>query len=244
MTLMVTLVVAMALTGPSAWAISVGNGPGPGESSQHDPVWGFALGGPPTRYGWVMYSGVPVTLDPNAGPWTKQLNLEPYDVYEEDGEILLVLEALIVDGSAPWTGWHEEILTPGWEWATVDIEVYGISDGVLFGYESDENPGTLTPVPGFSFNLQPTTLDFFFDPILPGSDVSDIYIAKGLVFVGVDPGNPNETTSSPVFISEYPTGAAGGVIPEPATITLVCLSIAAVGSALRRRLRDRSPRLH
>ena len=218
----------MALTGPSAWAngvIPVGNGTGPGAATGHD-----IFVGPPPFPAWLISlpaeEPIPVVWDPDIGPWTKELRLmladgSPFAFHE--GDAIPVVEFLTVGGSTPWTDWHEEILTPGWEWVPIDegdTAFLGSPDGI--------------PAPGLIVDLQPTTIDFFFDPILPGTDIA---IAKFIIFVGVDPGNPEETTLDSVFIAEYPTV---NVIPEPATVTLGVLSIVAAGSALRRRLRDRS----
>ena len=214
-TLTVTLVVAMASTSPSAWAISVGNGPGQGESTSHT-IYSVGVGA-----AWFIpappAASIPVTLDPSAGPWSKRLDLvnSGNPVVLEEGQSLPVIEFLKVDGNTPWTDWHEEILTPGWEWHSSNI-------GVTVTTELGTYPAG-PPVPGLSFNLQPTTLDFFFDPILPGTE---IFIVKSIRFVGVDANNPEETTGDPVFISEYPT-------PEPATLGLLLLG----GLALLRRRR-------
>ena len=210
-TLTVTLVVAMALTCPSAWAISVGNGPGQGESTNHAI---YAVG---VAAAWFIpappAASIPVTLDPSAGPWSKRLDLihSETPVVLEEWQSLPIIEFLKVDGNTPWTGWHEEILTPGCEWDSSDLGVTVTTD-----------LSTFPPVPGLSFNLQPTTLDFSFDPILPGTE---IFIVKGIRFVGVDANNPEETTGDPVFISEYP-------IPEPATLSLLALGVLAL---LRRK---------
>ena len=131
----------------------------------------------------------------------------------EEWQSLAVIESLKVDGNTPWTDWHEEILTPGCEWDSSDLGVTVTTD-----------LSTFPPVPGLSFNLQPTTLDFSFDPILPGTE---IFIIKDIRFMGVDANNPEETTGDPVFISEYP-------IPEPATLSLLVIGMVLLRHERRR----------
>ena len=215
-TLTVTLGVAMALTGPSAWAISVGDGPGQGESTNHD-IYAVGVGA-----AWFIpappAASIPVTLDPSAAPWSKRLDLihSGTPVEMEEWQSLPVIEFLKVDGNTPWTGWHEEILTPGWEWHS--------SDPLGVTVTTDLNTFPLVPVPGLSFNLQPTTLDFSFDAISPGTE---IFIVKDIRFMGVDANDPEERTGDPAFISEYP-------IPEPTTLSLLV-----IGMVLLRRERRR-----
>ena len=213
-TLTVTLVVAMALTTSSAWAIAVGDGPGRRVSTSHS-ITAVGVGA-----AWIIpappAAPIPVRLDHSVGPWSKRLDLiHNAPVVMEEWQALPVIEHLKVDGDTPWTDWHEEILTPGWRWSSTAIEVTVTTD-----------LSTRPPVPGLSFDLQPTALDFYFDPILPGTE---IYIVKSIQFMGVDPNDPEETTGDPVFISQHPT-------PEPATLGLLAVGAPAL---LRRRRRRR-----
>jgi hypothetical protein len=125
-----------------------------------------------------------------------------------------VIEYLAVDGDTPWTDWHEEILTPGWEWiALADVDA-------LDGLDLPMIVGISGELAGLTFDMTPTTLDFFFDPIQPGTDIG---IAKALQYVGTAP------TSDPIVLREYPTG-----IPEPPTIVLMSLGLAGLGFARRK----------
>ena len=65
--------------------------------------------------GWNVGSSttpVPVGFDPAAGSWVKTLTIQNM------GTPHFVDEWLQVSGTTAWTDWHEEILTPDWNWAT------------------------------------------------------------------------------------------------------------------------------
>jgi hypothetical protein len=203
---------------PPALAILVGNGSGTGATSSYD----VAIA-PPLF--WVVSNGFPlpnpleVALDPAAGPWTKTFNLVAAptgnDLTLAPNDIVGILEDLVVAGDTPWTDWHETILTPGWAW---------IADAGL-GLPAVATTGGI--VPGLSYNMTATTLDFFFDPIQPGTEIS---IGKEIQFVGTQP-----TTGGSVMVQEYPTASA---VPEPPTVVLMGLALVGLGVVGRRKLVD------
>ena len=127
-----------------------------------------------------------------------------------------LLEYITVGRGTQLTDWHEEILTPGWEWNdVVDPFIALIVDNNFGGV-----------LPGLSFNRTSTKLDFSFDAILPGTQ---ILIQKELEFVGVDDSNDEEIFEGSVVIREYPT------IPEPSTFILLGAGLAGLAFWRKRR---------
>jgi MYXO-CTERM domain-containing protein len=167
--------------------------------------------------GWSIDSGnssnpwIPVQLDPNGSPWTKTLvgdmNIGGGVVYANPGDTFSVQELLMVAPTQSWTDWHEDLLSPEWDWL---------------------GPTTLLanglPAPGLSFSTTPATLvsggtiDFTFNPLPPGTQVT---IQKTLHYAGLS----GQMYASKVIVSENPT-------PEPATAALLALGGLAV---VRRR---------
>lgn len=161
-----------------------------------------------TPTGWDI-GPVPVVLDPSGSPWSKILT-DPTGgaVQGTVGTTYTLHEQLVVSGNRPWTDWHEQIMTIGWQW--------------------QQNASILAngnPVGGFSAVYTPATsasggsVDFYFNSLAPGT-VVDIF--KKLEFAG-QVGTFNTGT---IDIHEYPT-------PEPASIGL----LAAGGLVLIRRRR-------
>ena len=160
-----------------------------------------------TPSGWDI-GPVSVVLNPSGGPWSKILT-DPTGgpVTGTVGTTYTLHEKLKVGGTLPWTDWHEEITTIGWEWQpTSTILANGIPVG---GFSANYTPGT---------SASGGSVDFFFNSLAPGT-VVDIF--KTLQFAG-QAGTFNTGT---INLHEYPT-------PEPASIGLLAL-----GSlfALRRR---------
>ncbi len=142
--------------------------------------------------------------------------------------------------SGPVTDWHEEILTPGWEWVRPDDP--RVTAG-LPGFQGlfppgqtlitrDGGPWPSEPIP-HPGGPDPTKIWEKFEPILPGETLD---IHKALLWVGT-PGNRiwgdgvddagNMISEDGIVVLEYPT-------PEPGTFSLLALGLLA--GACRRSL--------
>jgi len=165
---------------------------------------------------------VSVSYDPTAGPIEKWLKFD--SDLNGDGAIdlndlaifaanpIFNLQEFLVVGPGPaWTDWHEEILTPDWEWGNVQINSFGPPPG----------PTNLL------IQQTPTTVDFYFDPLPPGTQVD---IRKQLVFAGNIADQAFQTdflqNNLMVKISEHPT------VPEPSGLVLAACGV--LGLCLRR----------
>ncbi|HVP12070.1 MAG TPA: PEP-CTERM sorting domain-containing protein [Phycisphaerae bacterium] len=163
---------SMLLAAGSAQAQGVGN---PGQLPVAIPM--------NTSTGWDISNGatggpVPVVLDPLGPVWHKDL-LPPPGAQIFGGQTYTLHELLVVAGNLPWTDYHEDILTPGWNWSNPSFLVNGV-------------------VPtGFSFVNSPGSISFFFNSIAPGS-VVDIH--KDLVYSG-----PVPAVFPSISVNQYPT---------------------------------------
>lgn len=180
------------------------------------------LGSLPTQFqslvpitGWSVDSGnaaypwVPVQISPTGPQWVKTFtgpNGQPFTAVP--GQTFTLQELLEVAPTQSWTDWHEEILTPGWDWLP--------PSNLLANF---------VPAPGLTTVYTPGTMtsggqvDFYFNPIAPGTQV---VIRKMLIYVGT----PGATFNGTLQIAQYPT-------PEPTTMGLMALG----GAALLRRRR-------
>ena len=143
---------------------------------------------------------------------------------------------LPVPGTAgtPVTDWHEEILTPGWEWVIPgDVRFPSLFPPNSSLITRNGQPWPWSPIP---MPTDPTKLWVRFPPI-PPNNVLDVH--KALLWVGTDgnriwgDGTLNDGTTfdeSFIRVREYPT------IPEPATFALASLAgVMAWSHALRRK---------
>jgi hypothetical protein len=165
---------------------------------------------PPNHFEVATTAGpIPVALNPLGPPWIKKFELGGQLV--GPGQQFTVRELLQVAGNRPWQDWHEQALTPGWEWLPNSVILAG---GIpAAGLTVSTTPGTLAAG---------GTIDYTFNSLAPGTIVD---IRKILVYTGGATGVPFQGT---IAIAEYPT-------PEPATLSLLALG----GLAALRRPRDR-----
>jgi hypothetical protein len=153
-------------------------------------------------------TALPVVRDPLGPAWQKILvgqNFLP--VTANAGQTYYLHESLVVSGNLPWSDWHEDILTPNWDWTGAQIL---INNSVPAGLVVNNIPGNAG---------QGGSISFLFNSVAPGS-VVDIY--KQLTY-STNPAVP--PFSSKIVVNEYPT-------PEPASLSLLALGGLAV---LRRR---------
>ena len=161
---------------------------------------------------------IDVILDPDAGPWIKNLagpNGGPVsadDTGQTAPSIFNLTEFLHVGGTIPWTDWHQEIRTAGWYPRIVSVLANG------------------NPIPGLQVDYTDPVwpnkggaADITFPPLMPCTNVK---IVKQLVWEG-DPGNIGDLFNGIVVMAQYPT-------PEPAALGLLAAGALAL---LRRRRR-------
>lgn len=204
---------------------------------------------PPIAVDWIPFTAVPLPqagswmlqmdliVDPQAGPMEKHFQ-SPFDAPGEnimlDAEQPLPLPMwedfliLPVPGTpgVSVTDWHEEILTPGWEWVIPEVTIPEVSVITRNGA-----PWPWSPIP-----MDPPDPSKFWAafPPIPPHDVLDVH--KALLWVGT-PGNRiwgdnalddgTDFDESFIAVREYPT------IPEPTSLALVCLAV--LGAVLWRR---------
>jgi len=202
----VGLVVAGVVLGMATGALAQGVAP---------PLGGSATSYQQTASGWDILdpSGTPqvVVRDPLGQPWYKDLVTTP-GVAVLPGSVFKVHELLVIGGNLSWGDWHEQILTPGWEWLPASSLL-----------------ANSLPAPGLTVSTTPGTsslggsIDYTFGTLGPGT-VIDIY--KSLVYSGTGLPAPTPPFFGSIRVAEYPT-------PEPATLSLLALG----GVALLRRSR-------
>ncbi len=197
MTLTIVAAALSTLVAANALAQGVGNLPLPSH---------FETGVPASGWTVIDPSGlpIPVELDPTGPFWRKEFTGPQGQPFSQPafGPPLPVTEVLIVAGNLPWTDWHETVLHPDWTWANPQILING------------------SPASNLVTVISGNSVDFYFDPVYPGSLVT---IKKDLIYNGV----PGATFYGKLQIIEYPT-------PEPATAGL---SSAAGLLLVRRRVR-------
>ncbi|MAE61174.1 MAG: hypothetical protein CMJ49_07440 [Planctomycetaceae bacterium] len=168
----------------------------------------------PSGEGWTI--GDPnhpmaVHHDPNAGPWTKQLDTSGVS---SDGEqdlptttIFRLHEHLQVYHGPAWTDWHEEILTSGWGWDDGTLALAPMMEVMR-----PDDTGFI-PAPGLEIQIHGPALWFFFDPLPAGTLVN---IWKDLVQLNTNTEGSGGSIKadgpfpSTIDVRQYPT------IPTPA----------------------------
>ncbi len=180
------------------------------------------LGSLPTQFpspvpvvGWSVDSGnaanpwLPVQINPAGPQWIKTFsgpNGQPFTAVP--GQTFTLQELLVIAPPLSWTDWHEQILTPGWDWVQPTVFLANFANPP--GLTTVHTPGSMTTG---------GTLDFYFNPLAPGTLLD---IRKTLQYNGP----PGAIFNGTLQIAQYPT-------PEPASLGLLALG----GLAVARRRR-------
>ncbi len=175
-------------------------------SSRAIPVSGNTAVGP-TRSDHTIIGGQvditeTVSYDRNAGPWLKVLT---YDPQASNAIAQFSLhESITIAGPHEWTDWHEEIITPGWEWGAIQFDILDAAGASILS--------------NFVMDVRETVAWFFFDKAPRGSTLQ---IWKEIVCS--DPCTQPLLPTEFVQVIEFPT------VAEPQTIGLLGLSLIALG---------------
>jgi len=138
----------------------------------------------------VWRVGESIQYDPTAGPWIKILQEpeEPVVAAEFYPGIFargLLIERISIVGATGWTDWHEQIITPGWEWSDWNLR---IDDGDIVAGGSGGS----------------AILDILFSTMLaPGTQLS---LEKNMIYRGTQP------FSGSIEVREYPTVPEPGTL--------------------------------
>ncbi len=174
----------------------------------------FSLGDP--------VNSLVVSYSPTAGPLEKWLmpnfdqngdgQIDVGDFFQFISNPILLQEHLIVGPGQPWTDWHERIVGNDWVWTSAQLTTPGPPPGPT----------------GLIVQNSGTAVDFFFDPIAPGTPVD---ITKQLQFVGMPtPAMIADFVDRKFMIRivEYPTS-----VPEPISLLLATM-VSGIGFSLAR----------
>jgi len=131
----------------------------------------------------------------------------------------------------PIENWHEEILTPGWEWylpGAPGSDEWFPTGTILVTRDDQPWDSTVTPL------ANPQLLNVSFSPIGPGHVFG---INKALLWVG-DGDNTiwgDDLSELYVNVLEYPT-------PEPSSIALATIGLVGLAAYRLRRRKQERPR--
>jgi hypothetical protein len=208
-----TFVSAAIVMAASAASLGQGVGPdGPFETTHILEGGGTIDPSPAVRVASVGWDNAPISveLDPAGPAWIKHLEgasgIGP-------GKGIALGQFLAVSGERSWSGWREDIVTPGFTWwqsstlTRFDVYLGGPAPGLTVDYAP---PGS---TPG-------TGLEFSFADLAPGTHV---VVGAILVYNGTAPFTGTVTTRS------YPT-------PDPGSSSLLALGgVVLLGRQRRRR---------
>jgi hypothetical protein len=211
----VALLLAVAQTAPAchSWGITAGSGDSPAASTWHPYIDSFFFDG------WFIGPKT-VTADPEAGYWLK--NLQNPLGYSDGANGFTMLEVLQVGPGLAWTDWHEEILTPGWEWDRGIMFAASPVDAFQMGMSLESLDSAASWfMPLAMGEVSDGEIDFYFDPVEAGTWV---FIWKQMSWVGDQITCP----LGPIQVAEHPT------VPIPAAVWLLGTGLLGV-IAMRRR---------
>ena len=209
-------------------------------------AWGFGSSGDTTKPsttgnfpqnpngGWFIGdtedTRVPIFVDPTKGPWDKTLQSSTGGnlMGVNPGTRIRLFEGLVIERLPNWTDWHEQILTPGWDWVVPPVGAPKFTNESAGGVDlaaPPNNPPTHTAPTA----TQGGQLDFSFAPLTPGTRID---IDKQLVFQGSTP------FTGTITVREFPT-IPSQVVSEPASLILLVSGLASLGAVARQRHRQR-----
>lgn len=152
----------------------------------------------------TQVSPLGVQLDPNGPVWEKVFQVDTSVIPSISPQaVSRISEHLIVEGDLPWTGWSIDIATQDFAW-------FPRPSGGRFWF-SMLTPYGFTFVPGMQATFEQSRLDFTFDPLPVGTQIS---IIADIRYEGAQP------FASDLQLNQYP-------VPEPAS-ALVLMSLLAL----------------
>jgi hypothetical protein len=149
-----------------------------------------------------------ISYDSNAGRWIKKLMTpaqDPmYSQWPPSANAYYIVEFLQVSGTQNWIGWHEEIITPGWEFLN---DGTNNTDFLAPYFSPSQKP------PGYQMDFSASSVTFTFDPISPAPGLI-INPAFSVMHIG-------SGYSEFLEIAAYPIAGSQAPVPEPTTMLLL-----------------------
>ncbi len=188
---------ACLLLSSQATAISVGNNLLGGATTQHEYQTDYAAWFVADLSDPVTPAHLPITSNSTAGRWTQELTVGAGFPVVETGDVFLLQELLAVgDGDFPIQNWHQDVLSPNWQWI----------DGSIFDDDTAE------PLPGLIVTPAGSHIGFDFDPLEPGTE---LFLAAYLEYIG-----PAGIAPFPLTVQAFT------VVPEPNSLAALSLGMA------------------